>query len=65
MKFYGKNYPSQIAVVLSTEDAANILDALTEWAETIEPKELDDNEVGLNSERWGELKLRLKKATDA
>ena len=27
---------------LSKEDAANILDALNEWDETIGPKEIDD-----------------------
>ena len=48
---------------LSKEDAANILDALNEWDETTEPKEIDDNEVGLNFERWIDLRLRLMEAT--
>ena len=45
---------------LSKEDAANILDALNEWDETIGPKEVADNEVGLDFESWIDLKLRLK-----
>ena len=44
---------------LSKEDAANILDALNEWDETIGAKELADNEIGLDYQRWVELKLRL------
>ena len=44
---------------LSKSDAANILDALNEWDETIGAKELDDDEVGLDYQRWVELKLRL------
>ena len=44
---------------LSNEDAANIVDALNEWDETIGAKELDDDEVGLDYQRWVELKLRL------
>ena len=37
---------------LSKEDAANILDALNEWDETIGAKELNDDEVGLDYQRW-------------
>jgi hypothetical protein len=44
---------------LSKEDAANILDALNEWDLTIGAKELNDDEVGLDYQRWVELKLRL------
>ena len=44
---------------LSKEDAANILDALNEWDDSIGAKELDDDEVGLDYQRWVELKLRL------
>ena len=44
---------------LSKEDAINILDALNEWDETIGAKELNDDEVGLDYQRWVELKLRL------
>jgi len=44
---------------LSKLDAANILDALNEWDETIGAKELADNEIGLDYQRWVELKLRL------
>ena len=44
---------------LSKSDTANILDALNEWDETIGAKELNDDEVGLDYQRWVELKLRL------
>ena len=44
---------------LTKSDAANILDALNEWDLTIGAKELDDDEVGLDYQRWVELKLRL------
>ena len=52
---------------LTKSDVANILDALNEWDETIGArwfrvgaKELNDDEVGLDYERWVELKRRLK-----
>ena len=44
---------------LSKGDAANILDALNEWDETIGAKELAESEIGLDYQRWVELKLRL------
>ena len=44
---------------LSKEDATNILDALNEWDECVSAKELADDEVGLDYQRWVELKLRL------
>ena len=44
---------------LSKEDVANILDALNEWDDSIGAKELNDGEVGLDYQRWVELKLRL------
>jgi len=44
---------------LSKEDASNILDALNEWDDSIGAKELNDDEVGLDYQRWVELKLRL------
>ena len=44
---------------LSKEDAANVLDALNEWDDSIGAKELNDDEVGLDYQRWVELKLRL------
>ena len=44
---------------LSREDVVIILDALNEWDLTIGAKELNDDEVGLDYQRWVELKLRL------
>ena len=49
---------------LSKEDALNILDALNEWDDSIGAKELDDDEVGLDYQRWVELKLRLMDFTE-
>ena len=47
---------------LSKEDCANLLDALVEYDEQICPKELADDEVGLNAERLDDLVKRLKRA---
>ena len=48
---------------LTKSDVANILDALKEWDFAPDKeggaKELDDDEVGLDYQRWAELKLRL------
>jgi len=51
---------------LSKSDVANILEALNEWEEIIGARwfrggeqELNDDEVGLDYQRWAELKLRL------
>ena len=44
---------------LAKSDVANIVDALNEWDLTIGAKELADDEVGLDYQRWVELKLRL------
>jgi hypothetical protein len=43
---------------LAKSDVANIVDALNEWDLTIGAKELADDEVGLDYQRWVELKLR-------
>ena len=45
---------------LSKKDCLNLLDALAEYDEQICPKELADNEVGLNAERLDDLVKRLK-----
>lgn len=39
----------------------NILDALNEWADVVGEKELEDHEVGLNHERFIEVKDLLEK----
>lgn len=44
---------------LTRDEAQNLLDALKEWEEEIGPKELEDNEVGLNAERYDELTEKL------
>ena len=45
---------------LSKRDCDNLIDALMEYDEQICPKELADNEVGLNAERLDDLVKRLK-----
>ena len=46
---------------LSKRDCLNLLDALMEYDEQICPKELADDEVGLNAERFDDLTKRLTK----
>jgi len=46
---------------LSKRDCENLLDALAEYDDSICPKELDDDEVGLNAERLDDLTERLTK----
>ena len=46
---------------LNKKDINNLLDALEEWFEVVEPKELYKNEIGSNNERYQNLKKRLKK----
>lgn len=45
---------------LDKKEAANLIDALAEWNEEYAPKELEENEVGLNSERYEDLVSKLK-----
>ena len=47
-------------VDLTNEECDNLLDALTEWFAMVGPKELDDNEEGLNEERYQALVSKLK-----
>ena len=49
---------------LTKNEAENLLDALKEWEECVGPKELEDNEVGLNAERYNELKNKLEAIND-
>ena len=46
---------------LSKQDCENLLDALAEFDDQICPKELADDEVGLNAERLDDLTERLTK----
>ena len=47
---------------LTTKDAYNILDTLTEWSEhpDLGPKEMGEDDDGLDLERYEELKARLE-----
>ena len=46
---------------ITTEDRLNLIDTLLEWDAhpDLGPKELDNNDVGLNSERYSDLMQRL------
>ena len=46
---------------LTKQDAENLLDALEEWNDAVGPKELEDNEVGLNEMRYHKLANNIKK----
>ena len=48
-------------VKLTDSELDNLLDSLQEWQEVVGPKELNDNEVGLNSERYSNLVSKLQK----
>jgi hypothetical protein len=45
---------------LTKQETLNLLDALTEWHDIVEPKELEDNEIGLNADRYEEIIKKLK-----
>jgi hypothetical protein len=45
---------------LTKQETLNLLDALTEWHDIIKPKELEDNEIGLNADRYEKLIKKLK-----
>ena len=42
-------------MIITKKDTENILDALKEWFDIVEPKELEKNEIGLNFERYKKL----------
>ena len=46
---------------LTKQDAENLIDALQEWDDTVGPKELEDNEVGLDQMRYHKLERNLRK----
>ena len=48
-------------MTITKKDALNLIDALNEWYEIIEPKELEKNEIGLNFERYKKLIKKLTK----
>jgi len=49
---------------LTKNEAQNLIDALEEWNDVVGPKELEGNEVGLNAERYNELKNKLEAIND-
>lgn len=46
---------------ITNEDRLNLIDTLLEWEShpDLGPKELDENDVGLNSERYTDIIQRL------
>ena len=50
---------------ISKSDANNLLDVLQEWEEVMGAKELSVSDVGLDWERYEELRARLKKFADS
>jgi len=48
---------------ITKQDAENLLDALAEWYETCEPKELEENETGLTLERYKDITVKLTQIT--
>ena len=47
---------------LKNEELDNLLDALNEWFEAVQPKELTPDEVGLNAKRYADLVSKIKEA---
>jgi ribosomal protein S3AE len=52
-------------MIITKKDTENILDALKEWFDIVEPKELEKNEIGLNFERYEKLIKKLTKKGQA
>lgn len=50
-------------LAISKRDAENLLDVLQEWEEVMGAKELSVSDVGLDWERYEEMRARLKKFT--
>jgi len=46
-------------MILNDKDKQNLIDALKEWEECIGCKELDEEDVGLNHDRYVNLMRRL------
>ena len=44
---------------LTPKEQQNLLDALHEWYDTVGPKELQENETGLNAERFTAIITKL------
>tara|TARA_Y100000004_G_scaffold190317_1_gene247277 strand:+ start:514 stop:909 length:396 start_codon:yes stop_codon:yes gene_type:complete len=51
-----------INLELKNEEVDNLLDALNEWFEVVQPKELTPDEVGLNAKRYADLISKIKEA---
>ena len=45
--------------MITKRDALNLIDTLNEWAVSVQPKELEDYEIGLNDERFFEIHKKL------
>jgi hypothetical protein len=47
--------------MITKNDALNLIDALNEWYEIVEPKELEKKDEGLNHERYNIISYKLHK----
>ena len=52
-------------LVLSEQDKCNLLDALAEWYEMVGPKEMDEDDSGLDEDRFLDLMCRIKSSLTA
>jgi hypothetical protein len=46
-------------ITLTLEESLNLIDALEEWKDVVTPKELKENEIGLNDERYEKIMKKL------
>tara|TARA_R100001594_G_C3967818_1_gene247065 strand:+ start:375 stop:581 length:207 start_codon:yes stop_codon:yes gene_type:complete len=53
-----------IIMKLTKGDVDNLIDVLEEWFTEVAPKELDDDEVGFNEERYNNFMARLKNVSE-
>ena len=49
-----------VELVLSEQDKCDLLDALAEWYEMCGPKEMDEDDSGLDEDRFLDLMCRIK-----
>jgi hypothetical protein len=54
----------RVVVALTKDECANLLDALNEWCEVVGPKELEDNEEGLDATRYNAIVIKLRNAQE-
>lgn len=53
---------NSVNIQLTEKEIDNLIDTLTEWYEVVQPKELGDEEIGLNVTRYWDIMYKFKKA---